>query len=232
MIIDIGLVGFLLFVLLAWGLVLVFYIGVTLFRNKVLAWDESWRKQWEEQSGRRIEQYKAELDASLGKWRLVSWLVILSILLMVAAALVIFYLGHEQGRLAKTQTLHLLWLVILFALAVPMPALVCINMGVNVLRRMILKVEDFIYVDLRREYDEKVRQLTELNEQRRVDYERWKTSKRAEIARKKAMTRDRSEGRKKHRELEVRMREEEQRKKRMAMEADLEREEILKKVEG
>ncbi len=232
MIIDIGLVGFLLFVLLAWGLVLVFYIGVTLFRNKVLAWDESWREQWEEQSGRRIEQYKSELDASLSKWRLVSWLVILGILLMVAAALGIFYLGHEQGKLANVQTMHLLWLVILFTLAVPMPALVCVNMAVNVLRRMILKVEDFIYVDLRREYDEKVKQMTELNEQRRVEYERWKTSKRAEIARKRSMKRESSETRKKNVELEHRLKDEEQRKKRMAMEADLEREEILKKVEG
>ena len=232
MAIDIGLVGFLLFVLLAWALVLAFYVGVTLFRNKVLAWDESWRKQWEEQSGQRIEQYKAELDASLGKWRLVSWLVILGILLMVAAALVIFYLGHEQGKLAKAQTMHLLWLVVLFTLAVPMPALVCVNMAVNVLRRMILKVEDFIYADLRREYDEKVRHMTELNEQRRVEYERWRTSKRAEIARKRAMIRERSEARKKTRETEQRLKEEEQRKKRMAVEADMEREEILKKVEG
>jgi len=232
MITDIGLVGFLLFVLFAWALVLVFYVGVTLFRNKVLAWDESWRKRWEEQSGRRIEQYRAELDASLRKWRLVSWLVIIAIVAMICAGLVIYYLGHEQGRLARGHTLHLLWLVILFTLAVPMPALVCINMGVNILRRMVIKVEDFIYADLRDEYDEKVKQMTELNEQRRVEYERWKTGKRAEIARRRGMTKDKVESRRKQNEFDTRLKEEAQNKKRRDMEADLEREEILKKVEG
>ncbi len=232
MIIDIGLVGFLIFVLLSWALVLAFYIGMNLFRNKVLAWDEDWREEWEKQSGQQIEQYKSELDASLNKWRAVSWMVILTILVMVGAGLVVYYLGHEQGRLGEGQTMHLLWLVILFTLAVPMPALICINMAVNVLRRMVIKLEAFVYTDLRVEYDEKVKQMTELNEQRRVEYERWKTSKRAEIARKRAVTRSRTEARKDQLETDHKQKEEAQRKKRDAIEADLEREEILKKVEG
>jgi hypothetical protein len=128
--------------------------GVIL-RRKILLWDDRWKETVEE-AGQSISEFAEDLERTFDKirstFRLLGFFLFVIVVLM---GLVVYTGLQEKPLLGYPQVASSLWLLLLVALSVVLPAFVNFGVGTYLTETMLLKANTFAFKEAREDYKEK-----------------------------------------------------------------------------
>lgn len=128
--------------------------GVML-RSKILLWDDRWKENIES-TGVSVADYADDLERTFqkirGTFRLLGFFVFIIMALM---ALVVYAGLMPKPALGPFQVMSSLWLLLLVALSVVLPAFASFGVGSYMAETMLLKANAFAFREAREDYKEK-----------------------------------------------------------------------------
>ncbi len=147
--------GFILLTLLTSSITFVIVVFGVILRRKILLWDDRW-KETIEQTGESISDFAEDLERTFEKIRSTFRLLGFFLFIIVALMSLVVYTGlQEKPLLGYPQVASSLWLLLLVALSVILPAFVNFGVGTYLTETMLLKANSFAFRDAREEYREK-----------------------------------------------------------------------------
>lgn len=228
---TVGHMGFLIIGLLFWGGVVFFYAGSLLLKNRILSWDENWKKTFEMREGKSLSQYEFELAATLRKCRGVSLFLAISIMLLLSLAGLAAYTGSRSTLMASWDSANLAILIATITVAIPMPFYLCFRIAVEGLRSMALRVDEFLVEDLEKEYLEQVETARAHNKKAQEDFDAYVDRRRDEIDKARLDRDKRIKESRRGQEEARRQRERAKLDKELKIEQEKAREDLLKRIE-
>ena len=147
--------GFILLTFLTSSITFVVVVFGVILRRKILLWDDRW-KETIEQTGESISEFAEDLERTFHKIRSTFRLLGFFLFVIVALMGLVVYTGlQEKPLLGYPQVASSLWLLLLVALSVILPAFVNFGVGTYLTETMLLKANSFAFRDAREEYREK-----------------------------------------------------------------------------
>jgi hypothetical protein len=148
-------IGFIILTFMTSSITFVIVVFGVMLRRKILLWDEHW-KETIESTGVSIGDFAEDLERSFekirGTFRLLGFFLIIIVALM---ALVVYAGFLPKPELGPNQVMSGLWLLLLVALSVILPAFVSFAVGTYLAETMLLKANAFAFVEARQDYQEK-----------------------------------------------------------------------------
>lgn len=228
---TVGHMGFLVIGLFFWAGVVLFYAGSLLMKNRIVSWDDNWKKTFEMREGKSLPQHEYELSATLRKCRGISLFLAVSIFLLLSLAGLAAYAGTQSFLVASGDSANLATLIATIAVAIPMPFYLCTRIAVETLKSMALRVDGFLVEDLEKEYMEKVATAKAHNKKAQEDFDDYVERRRSEIEKTRFDRDKRIKDLRLDREETRRKGEKEKLEREVRIEQEKAREELLKKVE-
>lgn len=228
---TVGHMGFLVIGLLFWAGVVIFYAGSLLMKNRIVSWDDNWKKTFEMREGKSLPQYEYELAATLRKCRGISLFLALSIILLLSLAGLVAYAGTQSFLVASANSASLATLISTIAVAIPMPFYLCTRIAVETLKSMALRVDGFLVEDLEKEYMEKVETAKAHNKKAQEDFDDYVERRRNEIEKARLDRDKRIKDLRGSREEDRRKRKKDKLERELKIEQEKAREDLLKKIE-
>jgi hypothetical protein len=147
--------GFIVLSFLTWSITFAVLVFGVILRRKVLLWNNRWKEGIEE-SGTKMKDFADDLQRTFeklrGTFRLLGFFLLVILLLMG----LVIYLGFAQKPvLGVPQVTSSLWLLILIALSAILPAFVNFGVGIYITETMLLKTNDFVFYQVKRESRER-----------------------------------------------------------------------------
>jgi hypothetical protein len=148
-------IGFLILTFLTSCITFAIVVFGVLLRRKILLWDDRWKENIEA-NGASIAEFADDLERSFhkvrGTFRLLGFFVVVLAALM---ALVVYAGLLPKPVLGPFQVMSSLWLLILVALSVVLPAFASFGVGTYLAETMLLKANTFAWREAREDYKEK-----------------------------------------------------------------------------
>lgn len=147
--------GFIVLSFVTWSITFAVLVFGVILRRKVLLWNNRWKESIEE-SGTKLKDFAEDLERTFeklrGTFRLLGVFLVLILILMG----VVTYLGFVQKPvLGIPQMTSSLWLLILIALSAILPAFVNFGIGIYITETMLLKTNDFVFFDAKKNMRER-----------------------------------------------------------------------------
>jgi hypothetical protein len=147
--------GFILLTLMTSSITFVVVVFGVILRRKILLWDDRWKETIED-GGQSISEFAEDLERTFEKIRSTFRLLGFFLFIIVALMGLVVYTGlQEKPLLGYPQVASSLWLLLLVALSVILPAFVNFGVGTYLTETMLLKANTFAFRDAREEYKEK-----------------------------------------------------------------------------
>lgn len=139
--------GFIFLTFLTSSITFVIVVFGVILRHKILLWDDRW-KETIEQTGESISEYAEGLERTFHKIRSTFRLLGFFLFVIVALMCLVVYTGlQEKPLLGYPQVASSLWLLLLVALSVILPAFVNFGVGTYLTETMLLKANSFAFRD-------------------------------------------------------------------------------------
>ena len=147
--------GFILLTLMTSSVTFVVVVFGVILRRKILLWDERWKETIEE-TGQSISEFAEDLERTFEKIRSTFRLLGFFLFIIVALMALVVYTGLQpRPLLGYPQVASSLWLLLLVALSVVLPAFVNFGVGTYLTETMLLKANNFAFRVAREDYQEK-----------------------------------------------------------------------------
>jgi hypothetical protein len=147
--------GFILLTFLTSCITFVIVVFGVILRHKILLWDDSW-KETIEATGVSVGDFADDLERTFQKIRGTFRLLGFFLFLIVALMALVVYAGFmPKPALGPFQVMSSLWLLILVALSVVLPAFASFGVGTYLAETMLLKANTFAWREAREDYREK-----------------------------------------------------------------------------
>jgi hypothetical protein len=147
--------GFIILTFLTSSITFVIVVFGIMLRRKILLWDDHW-KETIESTGVSIGDFAEDLERSFqkirGSFRLLGFFMIVIVALM---GLIVYEGFLPKPVLGAHQVMSGLWLLLLVALSVVLPAFVSFAVGTYLSETMLLKANAFAFLEARENYKEK-----------------------------------------------------------------------------
>ena len=139
--------GIIILSFLTWSITFAVLVFGVILRRKVLFWNGQWKEKIIE-SGTKIKDFADDLERTFekvrGTFRLLGFFLLMILILMGT----VIYLGFVQKPiLGAPQVMNSLWLLMLIALSIVLPAFVNFAVGLYVVETMLLKANNFAFYD-------------------------------------------------------------------------------------
>ncbi len=170
--------GYLALSFITWTVTFAVLVFGFMLRRRILLWDDQWKEKLEE-TGVSIKEFAEDLEITHEKirytFRLLGFFLIVIVALM---ALVVYLAMIQKPVLGFPQVLNGIWILVLVALSVVIPAFVNFAVGTYLSETMLLKTNGFVYREVREEILQKKAKLKimEKAKQLRAQREALRTS--------------------------------------------------------
>lgn len=147
--------GFLLLTFLTSCITFVIVVFGVMLRRKILLWDDQWEENLKS-TGVSVADFADDLERTFqkirGTFRLLGFFLFVIVALM---ALVVWAGLMPKPILGPFQVMSSLWLLLLVALSVVLPAFASFGVGTYLAETMLLKANAFAFREAREDYKEK-----------------------------------------------------------------------------
>ncbi len=151
--------GYLALSFITWTVTFAVIVFGFMLRRRILLWDDQWKEKLEE-SGVSVKEFAEELEVTHEKirytFRLLGFFLVIIVALM---GLVVYLAMIQKPILGFSQVLNGLWLLVLVALSMIIPAFVNFAVGTYVSETMLLKANGFVFREVREEIMQKKAKL-------------------------------------------------------------------------
>lgn len=147
--------GFLILTFLTSCITFIIVVFGVMLRRKILLWDDQWEENIKS-TGVSIGDFADDLERTFQKIRGTFRLLGFFLFIIVALMALVVYVGlMPKPALGPFQVMSSLWLLLLVALSVVLPAFASFGVGTYLAETMLLKANAFAWKEAREDYKEK-----------------------------------------------------------------------------